>query len=100
MSWFYLDDERRVPAGQNMILIADYDSMIRTIDMCVQNNIEFSIDFDHDLGDPCFSGYTVAKYIVENQIPMTSFHIHSMNPVGRRNIQQLLTHYGYNEVQW
>lgn len=100
MYWFYLDDERGVPAGHDMILVTDYQSMIKIIDMCVQHNMEFAIDFDHDLGDPYYSGYTIAKYIVEHQIPMTKFHLHSMNPVGRMNIQQLLTHYGYEEVKW
>lgn len=100
MQWFYLDDERSVPTGFNAILVKDYESMLHIIDKCVSNKVEFAIDFDHDLGDPYFSGYTIAKYIVENQIPMTKFHLHSMNPVGRTNIQQLLTHYGYEEVKW
>ena len=96
--WFYLDDERGVPAGMNAILVPDYDSMIRIIQMCVEYGIDFAIDFDHDIGDPYFSGYTVAKYIVEHQIPMREFRVHSMNPVGRENIRQLLTHYGYKEM--
>ena len=98
MKWFYLDDERGVPAGWDMILVPDYNSMIKLIDMCVEKEISFSISFDHDLGDDYFSGYTVAKYIVENQIPMSAFHIHSANPVGSNNIRQLLTHYGYKEL--
>lgn len=96
--WFFLDDERGVPQGMDAILVPDYDSMIRTIQMCQTYGIEFAIDFDHDIGDPYFSGYTVAQYIVEHQIPMTAFAIHSMNPVGAANIRQLLTHYGYTEV--
>jgi len=51
---------------------------------------------NHDLGEEK-SGYDVAKYIVEYQLPIGSFRVHSMNPVGRRNIEQLLTHYGYKE---
>ena len=98
MYWFYLDDERGVPAGYDMILISDYQAMIKIINMCAEHHIDFAIDFDHDLSDPYYSGYTVAKYIVEHQIPMNCFRIHSMNPVGRRNIRELLTHYGYNEV--
>lgn len=98
MYWFYFDDERGVPAGQDMILITDYWSMIKIINMCVQNNIKFAIDFDHDIGDDYYSGYTIAKYIVEHNISMEYFHIHSMNPVGRENIRQLLTKYGYKEI--
>ena len=65
------------------------------------NNI--IIDLDHDLGEgneneleP--SGYAICKWIVENQIPLVGFHIHSMNPVGANNMRQLLTHYGYKEL--
>lgn len=99
MLWFYLDDEREVPRGRKAILILDYDSMIHVINMCVEANVEFAIDFDHDLGDPYWSGYKVAQYIVEHEIPMAAFSVHSMNPVGAQNIRQLLTHYGYKEIR-
>ena len=63
------------------------------------------IDLDHDLGEGnemddtlVPSGYDICKHIVENQIPMLGFHIHSMNPVGVDNMRQLLTHYGYREI--
>lgn len=97
MKWIYLDDERSRPLGRD-ILIPDYDSVINLINIFNTENVEFAIDFDHDLGDPYFSGYSVAKYIVENGIPMCGFHIHSANPIGAKNIRQLLTHYGYREM--
>ena len=100
MHWFYLDDERGVPAGYNMTLISDYDSMLQMIDLCHDNHIPFAIDFDHDLGDPYYSGYHIAKYLVENEIPMAGFRVHSMNPVGAKNIRELLTHYGYEEYKY
>ena len=63
------------------------------------------IDLDHDLGEGhemddslALSGYDICKYIVENQISLMGFHIHSMNPVGVANMRQLLTHYGYKEI--
>ena len=55
------------------------------------------IDLDHDLGEEK-TGYDIAKYIVEHQIPLVGFRIHSANPVGKFNIQQLLTHYGYKAI--
>lgn len=55
------------------------------------------IDLDHDLGEEK-TGYDIAKYIVENNIPIKAFTIHSMNPVGVKNIRELLTHYGYKEI--
>ena len=52
------------------------------------------IDFDHDLGEEK-TGYDLAKYLLEHNINIGGFSIHSMNPVGRKNIYDLLTHYGY-----
>lgn len=63
------------------------------------------LDLDHDLGegneiddDIAPSGYDICRWIVEHQIPLIGFHIHSMNPVGVTNMRQLLTHYGYKEL--
>ena len=60
-------------------------------------NLELFISFDHDLGLGK-SGYDIAKYLVEHNIDIAGFTIHSMNPVGRKNIYQLLTHYGYKYI--
>ena len=65
------------------------------------------IDLDHDLGEgnemdntQAPNGYDICKKIVEWDIPLVGFHIHSMNPVGAANMRQLLTHYGYKEIQY
>ena len=55
------------------------------------------ICFDHDLGEEK-SGYDICKYIVENQIPITGYAVHSMNIVGKWNIYQLMDHYGYRRI--
>ena len=52
------------------------------------------VSFDHDLGEEK-TGYDFAKYLLEHNIEIGGFMIHSMNPVGANNIYQLLTHYGY-----
>lgn len=93
----YLDDRRSLPANYD-ILISDYTSCINMINLLTSNQIPFMLSFDHDIGDENLSGYTIAKYIVENHIPMVSFAIHSANAVGAHNIRELLTHYGYREV--
>jgi hypothetical protein len=41
----------------------------------------------------------VAKYLVENSIS-ANYQIHSANPVGRFNIEQLLQHYGYEKFDF
>ena len=65
---------------------------------CLKSDYTFDIiSFDHDLGEDK-TGYDIAKYIVENNINIGGFNIHSMNVVGRKNIRDLLTHYGYKEI--
>lgn len=58
----------------------------------------FFISFDHDLG-PGKDGYYLAKWLVEFEPHMLGYNVHSMNPVGRQNITQLLDHYGVNRIQ-
>lgn len=100
--YLYLDDVRQCPQHIKdsfiTITIRDYESAINTIHYCNELNLEFYLDFDHDLGEG-YSGYDVAKYIVENKIPMTGYTVHSQNPVGAWNIHQLLSHYGYGRFE-
>ena len=95
----YIDDIR-LPSNFNnfhtIYLVRSYNEAIDFI----QNksfNYEVYISFDHDLGEDK-SGYDIAKYLVENQIPIAGFKVHSANPVGKMNIEQLLTHYGYKKL--
>lgn len=50
------------------------------------------IDLDHDLGEEK-SGYDVIKYVIENNIQIKNVAVHTMNPVGRQNILQLVSRY-------
>ena len=61
------------------------------------SNCKIFVSFDHDLGFG-INGYDVAKWIVENEIPIAGFTVHSMNPIGAKNIIHLLTHYGYTKM--
>ena len=74
----------------------DEITVARTYDEAIQYlGDEYDvISLDHDLGEEK-TGYDIAKYIVENQLKIGKVAIHSANPVGRDNIKQLLTHYGY-----
>ena len=95
--FIWIDDLRPCPnVNYPTITCRDAVSTIDAIAACVYYNTEMYISFDHDLGMGK-SGYDVAKYIVEQQIPTNLVHwrIHSANPVGAANIRQLLTHYGY-----
>lgn len=84
----WLDDIRKPPKGY--IWCKNYNEII----FILMNKKVSIVDFDHDLGEEK-SGYDVAKFIVENNIEIDSFKVHSQNPVGRDNIIHLLTHYGY-----
>lgn len=99
--YLWLDDVRPAPVGQipyqNISWARSYKEAIRF----VNNNIRVScdtivVDFDHDLGQGR-SGYDFAKWLLENGI-CGYFRVHSMNPVGAKNIRELLTHYGWREI--
>lgn len=96
MVWFHLDDERGLPLGRD-ILVLDFKSMINIINLCQQNEIDFAIDFDYDLGDDYLTGYTIAEYIVSNDIRMEKFSIHSANKHGVKIIRELLLSNGFTE---
>lgn len=57
------------------------------------------VSFDHDLGETSQSGYDFAKYLVELDLSKDtmpsdfSYEVHSMNPVGARNIREFLDGY-------
>lgn len=59
------------------------------IELLKQGTVE-TISFDHDLGEG-ISGYDVAKWIEEmaahGGMDRISWHIHSANTVGRKNIE-------------
>ena len=92
----WIDDLRPEPASFRRC--KTYAEAIAAIDHF--SKCEGGIDlvcFDHDLGEEK-SGYDVAKYIVENQIPIGGYIVQSMNPVGRKNICELLDRYGYKQL--
>lgn len=96
MKYLFIDDIREPDyfIGINTYVARSYGEAIAML-----KTVQFDIvSFDHDLGERK-TGYDIAKYIVKNNIKLAQgFKIHSANPVGRFNIKQLLTHYGYNEI--
>lgn len=96
--YIYVDDIR-VPSNipSDAVVCRTYADSIATIDTCISNGTFIDLDLDHDLGEEK-SGYDIAKYIVENQYKKCRFRVHSANPVGRQNISQLVTHYGYEYI--
>lgn len=104
--YIFVDDEREddfnIQAqnfnkmGYMCIHCYDYEETIKFLNK-LKYRANLIVDFDNDLGEG-LEGYDIAKFIVENKIKLDAFRVHSMNPVGRANIRQLLTHYGYKEV--
>lgn len=96
--FIWVDDERELPRYANAI--AEESIMCKTYRqaICALNTYcslgNVYLDLDHDLGCKQ-TGYDIAKYVVENQLPIYGFFCHSFNPVGKKNIEDLLLHYGY-----
>lgn len=99
----WLDDERdinwsRVPKNIDVIHVKTYHEAIEIISYSINNNINLIIDFDHDLGCKR-TGYDVAKWIIASDYHNIKFKVHSINPVGVKNIREVLLHYGYEEIK-
>ena len=84
------------------VICRDYYETVNILQNGIHPDDIVIIDLDHDLGfdddNVELNGYNICQYIVEHQLPISAFHIHSMNPVGTANMRQLLTHYGVKEI--
>ena len=106
--YIYVDDIREDDSffnhnfhtGWKVIICRDYEQTIQALRI-YQDYDEIFIDLDHDLGfdddNYEYNGCDICKYIVENQIKINGFHIHSMNPVGAQNMRNILQDYGVEE---
>lgn len=88
----FLDDIRTPPV--DMVLARSY---AQAISLCYNFGCPTFISFDHDLRTE-ETGYTFAKWLIEKDLDYPgfipdnfSYHIHSANPIGRVNIEILLT---------
>ena len=83
----FVDDERK-PTTSLWRVAKTYEEAISIL---AEGEIEV-LSLDHDLGEGK-SGYDVAKWIVEHNVWPRWINCHSMNPVGKANIRQLLKRY-------
>lgn len=115
--YLFLDDERSpinayeytkyVPfISKKWNIVRSYDEFTQYI---TKNGLPYFISFDHDLGyisqdywDINLSskeknGMDCAKYIIEycidNNLDLPEYYVHSMNPVGKRNIINILSNF-------
>lgn len=118
MGWnLFLDDEREladvtwVPwqirekyRNEEWVVCRSYgDAMIEILNRGFPN----FVSFDHDLGHEKYTGYELAKQLVENDIISGSkesrreykfaddfdYYVHSQNPIGKANIEGLINGY-------
>lgn len=97
----WVDDEREVPSYrkesfENIIVCKTYKQAVSTLIkfFSQKNPGSVIVDLDHDL--QCKkTGYDLAKFIVNFHLPISGFCCHSLNVVGKENIEALLAHYGY-----
>lgn len=86
MRRLFLDDERN-PPSPIWDIARSYDEFVAYID---KHGVPDVISFDHDLGDNEFDGMDCVKFLIEKDLPINMFIVHSMNPVGRENLLGLL----------
>ena len=91
----YLEDIRE-PKSEGWVIVRTFTEFVMIIN---ERGVPDEISFDHDLGwddqNNCEqkSGYDCAKWLVENNIVIENFKVHSANPVGKQNIESLLNNY-------
>lgn len=86
-------------------IVRNYEQFVIRI---LENGLPDMISFDHDLADEHYlqpdsqefverTGYDCAKWLVEycmdNGADLPEFYCHSMNPVGKENIESLLKNF-------
>lgn len=96
----FIDDERfPVVANNPLIIIArNYPAAKEAFEVF---GCPSFISFDHDLGQYSQTGYDIAKLLIEMDMDRDGkwmpsdfhFYVHSQNPVGGRNIYNLLNSY-------
>lgn len=96
----WVDDERLPPA--DWIWLKTVNDVIAFL----QNNStdeDILISLDHDSGDfyQCGGDYiNILNYLEAHEINADRliFHLHTMNPVGRQNMQRIIEHNGWRLV--
>jgi hypothetical protein len=99
--YLYLDDERephiKLTSRDTLIICRTYNAAVATIKSLEKgDNFCLTLDLDHDLGTKK-TGYDFCKWLIENGYNEGKFHCHTMNVAGRKNMRQLLLHYGWTE---
>ena len=87
----WVDDVRRPPQGEGWTWVTNTtDAKI-----CLVTGLVTEASLDHDLGDDPYTGYDLVKWMASGvgKWPTVAIYTHSMNPVGRVNIQATIDRY-------
>lgn len=103
--YLWVDDLRHPPKDGNDWLWARSVRQAETAIMLYERQSSqdaIYIDLDHDAGDYAFDGgdyIEVLKWLEREQLPDTgyTFHLHTMNPVGRDNMRTIINYNGWVE---
>ncbi len=93
--WLFLDDERFPPGNEaDWIIARTFDEASAVVSALGLPEI---MSLDHDLGEGK-SGYDFAHWLTEHVLDSdldwnVEWRVHSMNPVGSRNIEALLRNF-------
>lgn len=102
-------DDTRVPRqvglpNEDYTIVRDYATAIAIIELFAPQVISFDHDLqDYDKSGKEWTGYDIAKTMIEydRHIPIFTkqfqYNVHSMNPVGKKNIENLLSDYMYHK---
>ena len=106
---FWIDDVRPAPSGYTHI--KSVDEFLLNFYKAIADNIKIDlISFDHDAGDFFYKGgdYIKCLDIIEEYsrtseeakqiVNQINFNIHSMNPVGRANMERIIRKNGWRYI--
>lgn len=104
MTRIFIDDERFPTANHDnsWVILRSFNQVMEYLDQLKKDTdiLPDYISFDHDLGEDQPSGYDIAKKLVELDMDGImlfpdnfAWTVHSMNPVGKENIDLFLRSY-------
>ena len=105
--YLWIDDQREPPKTGANWLWARSANEAKTAIMSYERQYQVDfihIDLDHDAGDYACDGgdyIEVLKWLEREQLPDTgyTFHLHTMNPVGRDNMRAIINSNGWREIR-
>ena len=80
-------DDIRWPPDNTWHIVRSFDEFV---DYMLNNPVPEVISFDHDLGENSLTGLDCAKWLVESNIKINDFYVHSANLPGVLNIRSLM----------